>query len=261
MREINIDELGGFYYPCEVRDFRFNPISRKYVLFYFNKASQEFYMTNVVAKNGQVMCEFPEVISDVSSLKLLGFPFFNEADMAILPEYLPNVDTLGKKEYFKGIEEVFTLDDDYLKVISYADALKEPVVGYYRIISMVLDEETINYELKYVGNILPKKGHVYKTHKTELALNDIRAFDEVINVKFPYNTDNVGKNMVMEKVLVEKLISLNNGKRSVMDSVLLTRIVRIMLAQEDVVSAVRDYESYLNLYYDPWILKKYRRNR
>lgn len=258
MRAIYLDSHYGHLHPCEVDSLKFNPLTNKYVLYYFDRTLGD-YMYAYLKK---VDDRFYIVKNDYSSEENPALAFASLAlqklDITHLPPYITMIDkpsienkTISKNKGYIGY--VFKQKIDFLEIESYEDALNG-VKYYYFIIQEMLPRINGFKYLAYYSCVSnkPLKKNIIARHKLSRPIEDVPHEYGMYSFEFGLE-DNLNINMKIEALLAKRIMELNKGKRENMDPVLLTKIVRMILHSKDRDRAALEYETLLSKYYDKWL--------
>ena len=265
MRQIGIAFYENSFHPCEVCSLKYNKITDIYHLYYYDRVMADYYMATLEKRgNNYFLLDF-ELQSDSSIWQVLASYIYEECDITNLPALLKREDEKMKNVFISRPEVPSSLEDvkvlEYLEIISYENALNYPTFYYFIIQKMDVHKDYFDYEAKIVEKSNKRlKKNIIARHKL---LNPITDYpnDGLIYKLRLRDKDIADPNLETEAILVKKIIELNRGRRSDMDPILLTKIVRMILSQEDYLKAAREYEYFMNKYYDKWIAEKTQRNK
>lgn len=259
MKLIYINSFQESYHPCEVLSFKYNAVTKKYVIYFFDCTMNDYFYAYLINKNGSFLVDKIDYINEEGLPKMLLNGLLNKVDVSILPPYIPFVHR--KNLYGNEIladynyEYILKKKIDFLEIESYEDALNYPKYHYFIIEDMEPSFEGFKYVTKFVTTSnKPLKKRIIARHKMELPISDFKQEDGSYLFQFGL-VDNIREDTEQIGKLVTKIIELNKGKRENMDSTLLTKMVRLMLESSDRRQAFREYQNYLHLYYDKWILE------
>lgn len=258
MRAIYLDNYYGHLHPCEVYSLRYNPLTQKYVLYYFDRTLGEYmyaYLEKIddkfyITKNDYR--SFESTASAFTSLVLA------KLDITSLPPYITMIDrpSLENKCITRSknsVGYIFKQKLDFLEIESYEDALNGVKYYYFIVQDMIPKVDGFKYYANYsCESDKPLKKNIIARHKLDIPIEDIPHEYGMYAFNFGLE-DNLNINMRVEALLVKKIMELNEGKRDDMDPVLLTKFVRMILRCRDREKAALEYQTLLAKYYDKWI--------
>lgn len=258
MRAIYLDNYYGHLHPCEVDSLKYNPITKKYILYYFDRTLGDYmyaYLENVDGAFYIIENDYRSFESTSSAFLSLAL---EKIDITHLPPYITMIDkpslegkTISKNKGYVGY--IFKQKIDFLEIESYEDALNGVKYYYFMVQDMFPKSDGFKYLANYscVSN-KPLKKNIIARHKLSVPIDDIPHEEGMYSFRFGLE-DNLNINMEVEALLVKKIMELNEGKRDNMDPVLLTKIVRMILHSKDREKAALEYQTLLSKYYDKWV--------
>lgn len=268
MREIYLGTKSGTLHPCEVEYLKHDAIGDKYYLYFFDRTLNDFCYAEVVKRKGKLFIKEIDYRSYEGFLHAVGSLFMNKEDITKLPPVIPyykNKDNNTNLFYGRtnGSAAPLIRNVEYLEVESYCNALKDEPEYYYFIVQEMHPFLVPTEKDPYAGAFeyymtfacksdKPLKKNIIARHKTEKSLYDLPHDGKTFKVVFPYK-EKLGINIKAERRLVLKIMELESARRKNMDPVLLTKIVRMMMQEADYIEAAREYQMYLEQYYDKWI--------
>lgn len=262
MRAIYLDSYYGHFHPCEVDSLKYNAITKKYILYYFDRTVGDYMYAYLKKINGEFFITENDYQSFENPFLAISSVVLEKLDVSVLPPFIKSID----RPILNGDEIIcrsstsagylFKKKLDFLEIESYEDALNGVKYYYFIVLNMTPKIDGFNYYAKFsCESSKPLKKRIIARHKLECPIYDIPHEDEVYSFDFGLE-DKINVNMRVEELLVKKIMELNNGKRSDMDPVLLTKLVRMILRSKDREKAALEYHTLLSKYYDKWVEEK-----
>lgn len=261
MRAIYLDNYYGHLHPCEVDSLRYNPLTKKYILYYYDRTLGE-YMYAYLKKIDDT---FYITKSDYRSFENMASAFtslvLGKIDITELPPYITLIDSPSLKGKYitrskNSAGYIFKEKLDFLEIESYEDALNGVKYYYFIVDEMIPKVDGFKYYANYsCVSDKPLKKNIIARHKLDIPIEDVPREYGMYLFEFGLE-DNLNINMRVESLLVKKIMELNEGKRDDMDPILLTKIVRMILRSKDREKAALEYQTLLSNYYDKWVEEK-----
>lgn len=266
MRQIYIDTNVGLFHPCEVECVKYNQITNKYHIYFYDRSMGEFCFAELKKINGEFFVMPPSFQSEKNFFTAVGSLMLPKLDITTLPPFLKSIKyqkVSDKDIILKPYTEKFKFlinKLEYLEVESVANALVGSMYYYFIVDEMNPKIDGFEYYGRLVAkSCVPLKKNIIARHRTDKDLSSIKKTEESIPLSFP-EKDNLHVNMKVEGMLVKKIMELEHNRRSELDPVVLTSVVRKMLAESDHVKAAREYQEYLKNFYDP-VIEERKRNK
>ncbi len=269
MREIYLSTKSGMLHPCEIEYLKHDAIGDKYYLYFFDRVLNEYCFAEILKRKGKYFVKEIDYRSCEGFLHAFSSLLMLKEDITDLPPVIPYYKTDKKEKTnlfygrINGSSGTLIKRVEYLELESYCNALKDEPEYYYFIVQdmqpllLPTDKDpyagAFDYYLTFVcKSDKPLKKNIIARHKTDKSLYDLPHDGNIFKLVFPYK-EKLDINPAVERPLVLKIMELERAQRKDMDPVLLTKVVRLMMNQDDYVGAARDYQTYLEQFYDKWI--------
>ncbi len=266
MRVIYLDNYYGHFHPCEVDSLKYNPLTKKYSLYYFDRTLGDYMYAHLKKINDEFVITDYDYSNLEDASSALNSLISTKADVASLPPFVKLINHQNMPSDFTVCKSnleptyIFKKRLDYLEIESYEDALNGIKYYYFIVDEMIPSMDGFKYLARYVcDSKKPLKKNVIARHKLETPILDIPQEDGIYSFEFGLE-DKIYADLDKEKLLVEKIIELNKGRRKEMDSVLLTKIVRMIIRSQDRHKAALEYQMYLSQFYDKWLKEKHEKH-
>ena len=261
MRAIYLDNCYGHFHPCDVVSLKYNALTKKYILYYYDQTLGEHMYAYLKKVDGEFFITDYDFRSFESVSSAFTSPLLGKADITQLPPFIKSIN----RPYFQGNEVVCQSKTtsgylkkkiDFIEIESYEDALNGVKYYYFIVQDMIPRVDGFKYLAKFSCESSKRlKKNIIAKHKLECPIQDIPQEDGVYTFDFGLE-DKINVNMEVEALLVKKIMELNKGKRDNMDPVLLTKVVRMILRSQDRKKAALEYQQLLSKYYDKWVEEK-----
>lgn len=262
MRAIYLDNYYGHFHPCEVDSLRYNALTKKYILYYFDRTLGDYMYAHLKKIDGKFYITENDYRSFEGTASAFTSLVLEKLDVTQLPPYITMINrpTLKGDEAFcrskTSAGYIFKEKLDFLEIESYEDALNGVKYYYFLISDMIPKVDGFKYLANYsCESNKPLKKNIIARHKLAIPIEDIPHEYGMYSFHFGLE-DNLNVNMRVEELLVKKIMELNEGKRKDMDPVLLTKLVRMILRSKDREKAALEYQTLLSKYYDRWVMEK-----
>ena len=262
MRVIYLDNYYGHFHPCEVNSLRYNALTKKYILYYFDQTLGDYMYAYLKKIDGEFFITENDYRSFQNKTSAFSSLVLEKVDITHLPPFI----RLINQPYFQGdkvicvpktsSKYIFKQKVDFLEIESYEDALNGIKYYYFIVQDMIPNIDGFKYIAKFsCESRRPLKKNIIARHKLDCPIQDIPKYNGAFIFNFGLE-DKINVNMRVEALLVKKIMELNEGKRENMDSVLLTKIVRMILRSQNREKAALEYQTLLSKYYDKWVEEK-----
>lgn len=259
MKEIIIGTKEGTLHPCEVEHLKKDIIGGKYYLYFFDRVLNDYCYVELVKRHGRFYAKNMDYRSCEGLAHALGILAMPKEDIADLPPLIPFYKRSKQKTNelltrTKGGGGSIVKRVEFLELQSYCNALRDEPIYYYFIVNdMSATLHSFKYNLTFTcKSEVPLKKNIIARHKTTKVLDDFEHEGLIFGMEF-FDDETLDIDHNVEKALVRKIMELESDRRKDLNPILLTKIVRMILAQDDYVEAAREYQGYLEEYYDKWI--------